>query len=189
MLNVLFIRELKSFSFVNEKLMILSPNTLSTLTRFVKKPKKSDINLNSIQVKRLEIVPSKEQRKEWKNIYMGAVALLIFIITFAVLFWWVRIRTPNFSSNLNIEVDQSVLDSLREKEILEEKKVELSQIIVNDSVDSLNVRQDPSYDSVVIGQISSGEEYILLEEDGEWYKIQLDEENVGWIVAEYAEVQ
>ena len=53
---------------------------------------------------------------------------------------------------------------------------------------SLNVREGASTTTPVVTRIAPGEEYELLEEneDGDWYKIQVDEDTAGWIATRYA---
>lgn len=51
----------------------------------------------------------------------------------------------------------------------------------------LRVRSDASVDSEEVTRINPDERYELLEEDGSWYKIKIDDETEGWISSEYAE--
>src|SRR3989344_4936120 len=52
----------------------------------------------------------------------------------------------------------------------------------------LNVREGDSLGTPVLTQIKPGESYELLaeSENGEWYKIQVDEDTAGWVAARYA---
>lgn len=50
--------------------------------------------------------------------------------------------------------------------------------------DNLNVRSGPSTDHDLLGQVNSGEQYEILEEDAEWVKIQFDDSS-GWVTKEF----
>lgn len=54
----------------------------------------------------------------------------------------------------------------------------------------LRVRADASASSNEIGQAKPGEKYIYLATDdtGEWYKIQFNESNQGWVAVQYAKL-
>ena len=55
----------------------------------------------------------------------------------------------------------------------------------------LRVRSGPATTEVEVGQVEPGEEFALLEEsdDGEWYKIEYEEEEEGWISSQYAKIK
>ncbi len=52
----------------------------------------------------------------------------------------------------------------------------------------LRVRQSSSTDSEEIARVNTKDTFILIEEssDGEWYKIEYEEEKTGWISSQYA---
>lgn len=50
----------------------------------------------------------------------------------------------------------------------------------------LRVREKPTVNSAEITKINPGETYKLLDEQSGWYKIQLDDEQTGWISGTYA---
>lgn len=51
----------------------------------------------------------------------------------------------------------------------------------------LRVRQDASVASAEIGRVVPGDELLLLEEQPEWYKIELPDGKTGWISSSFAE--
>ena len=55
-------------------------------------------------------------------------------------------------------------------------------------VTRLNVRKEPSVDSGRIGYIDNGEKVKLLEDNGDWLKIQYTENKTGYVAAEYVTV-
>jgi hypothetical protein len=50
----------------------------------------------------------------------------------------------------------------------------------------LNVRKDASTSSEVITRVNPGETYSLLDEQGDWYKIEYETDKTGWISNQYA---
>lgn len=54
--------------------------------------------------------------------------------------------------------------------------------------DRLNVRQEPDIGAAKIGYIGRGENVSLLEDCGEWLKVQYTEQSVGYVSAEYVVV-
>ncbi len=54
--------------------------------------------------------------------------------------------------------------------------------------DRLNVRREPDMEAAKIGYISRGENISLLEDCGEWLKVQYTEQSVGYVSAEYVVV-
>lgn len=59
--------------------------------------------------------------------------------------------------------------------------------ILQTGVGYLNVRSEPLVTAARITQVKPGEEYVLLEEQPDWYKIQISETVEGWISSQYAE--
>lgn len=51
----------------------------------------------------------------------------------------------------------------------------------------LNVRSDPSIVASISAKINPGEQYTLLDTNDGWYKIQLNDNQSGWISSQYAE--
>lgn len=52
--------------------------------------------------------------------------------------------------------------------------------------DTLNVRADASTDAELLGQVPEGEELTVLEENGDWVKVAI-EEGDGWVSSEFVE--
>ena len=53
--------------------------------------------------------------------------------------------------------------------------------------EEVNVREEPSTASKIIGKVSQGEEFILVEKEGDWYQIKF-EDGFGYLYKEYATV-
>ncbi|KUP07296.1 hypothetical protein Q73_09990 [Bacillus coahuilensis m2-6] len=49
--------------------------------------------------------------------------------------------------------------------------------------DNTNIREEPSTQATTIKNGKAGEEYTVIEPSGEWYKIQLDEDQVGYVAS------
>ena len=54
--------------------------------------------------------------------------------------------------------------------------------------DRLNVRQDPATDAKRIGYIDNGEKVKILENDGDWLKVQYTDSKEGYVSAEYVTI-
>ena len=53
------------------------------------------------------------------------------------------------------------------------------------TADKLNVRKGPSIENEKIGSLTEGTVVELLEEENNWYKVQLSDGNTGWISGDY----
>lgn len=56
------------------------------------------------------------------------------------------------------------------------------------TADRLNVRQEPAADAKRIGYIDNGEKAEIVENDGEWLKVQYTEDKEGYVSAEYVTI-
>jgi uncharacterized protein YgiM (DUF1202 family) len=65
-----------------------------------------------------------------------------------------------------------------------EKRVIIKTENANEEV---NVREAPSTASKIIGQVSRGEEFILIEKKGDWYQVKF-EDGFGYLYKEYVTV-
>ncbi len=51
----------------------------------------------------------------------------------------------------------------------------------------LRVRKEASVNSEEVGKVNPGETYDLLDEDSGWYKIKLEDGDIGWVAGQYAD--
>ena len=49
----------------------------------------------------------------------------------------------------------------------------------------LNVRQGPGTDYEIMLKVNVGEEFLLMKEEDDWYKIKIDEGLEGWVFGDY----
>ncbi|MBQ8184757.1 MAG: C40 family peptidase [Lachnospiraceae bacterium] len=68
-----------------------------------------------------------------------------------------------------------------------DKALDLGQTVARAKTGGLNVRTEPSTDSERMTQIGQGEELVVLEELGDWVKVEIDGME-GYVAAEYVEV-
>lgn len=61
-----------------------------------------------------------------------------------------------------------------------------SVLILNTPTGFLRVRENNSISSLEITQVKPGENYELIEEKEDWFKIKLNDEKTGWISSSYA---
>jgi uncharacterized protein YgiM (DUF1202 family) len=52
----------------------------------------------------------------------------------------------------------------------------------------VNLRKDPTTTSEIIGNLKSGEEYILISQKGDWYQIKIDDSLSGWVFKDYVKL-
>lgn len=194
--------------FVNLKDRItLFANVIGLALRGVaKNPVSSDINLLPVKIRKFALVPNKEEKKTWRFIYIRLAIFVLLVIGFLVIFalrqqgqdfYQKVVSSPEYDSAIDSGVDVGILEELRQKfleppeetattieEIIEEPKVWIE--IKPTSVGYLNVREGPSTDYLRITQVNSGEQYVLISEEDDWYQIQLTEETIGWVYSVFA---
>ncbi len=69
-----------------------------------------------------------------------------------------------------------------EEELVEEKII---KVVVQAKISRLDVRKGPGTSYPIIAKVYPGEVYQLLQEQDEWYKINIDEQTQGWVFARY----
>jgi len=99
-----------------------------------------------------------------------------------------------YQTEFNADVNLQALDQLREQFALPAAgatsttpAVEPDLIIKETSAGYLNVRQGPGVNFPKIGQVDTGSQQQLLEEQNGWYKIGLDDGQEGWVSAVYVD--
>ncbi|MDE6750485.1 MAG: C40 family peptidase [Lachnospiraceae bacterium] len=93
---------------------------------------------------------------------------------------WAHIKSGNVEGYVSCEF---LLTGLQAKW----KAEELVSTIATVTVDSLNVREEANTDAEVITRVSRGEELEVVESEGEWVKVYLDDEEV-YVFAECVQV-
>lgn len=98
--------------------------------------------------------------------------------------------------------DEAMMDSpeepkTTESEIIEDTEVEIEPevttrptgIIAETSLGYLNVRSGPGIGYEKVGEATVGAEYELFEEQDQWYRIELDDQVIGWVYSLYVETE
>lgn len=93
---------------------------------------------------------------------------------------WAHIKSGNVEGYVSCEF---LLTGLQAKW----KAEELVSTIATVTVDNLNVREEANTDAEVITRVSRGEELEVVESEGEWVKVYLDDEEV-YVFAEFVRV-
>lgn len=93
---------------------------------------------------------------------------------------WAHIKSGNVEGYVSCEF---LLTGLQAKW----KAEELVSVIATVTVDNLNVREEANTDAEVITRVSRGEELEVVESEGEWVRVYLDDEEV-YVFAEFVEV-
>lgn len=93
---------------------------------------------------------------------------------------------PNFASPSGELKDKGK----EEKEASMSAGVSSSKILILDTpTNFLRVRKNASKESLEISRVIPGESYDLIEEKDGWYKIELKNDELGWVSAQYAKKQ
>lgn len=78
-------------------------------------------------------------------------------------------------------------DSLKEKQATAEAEEKKEIVVVKETPTGwLRVREEPSITASEAAKVNPGDEFELLEEKNNWYKIEYEKGKFGWISAEYA---
>lgn len=94
---------------------------------------------------------------------------------------WFQIKSGNVEGYIKSEF---FIYGEKAKEVLDEYVSTYAKI----EADRLNVRADKSTESECIGHLNNGEKVALLEECGEWIKVQYTTQKSGYVSAEYVEI-
>ena len=123
---------------------------------------------------------SSSPRKINKKL-LGFAMLMIFALVL-VLIW------PDSSKKDITEIVPTQDQLIEEISEMEEQIIESVPMveIVETETGWLNVRTGPGTSYEIITKINPEETYPFLEEDGEWYSIELSDGSVGWIASRYA---
>ncbi len=69
-----------------------------------------------------------------------------------------------------------------------EKAAELAEYVATSTTGGLNIRSEASTDSEILAQMADGEEVTVIEDQGEWVKVDIDGDE-GYVYAEYVEIE
>lgn len=94
---------------------------------------------------------------------------------------WAHIKSGNVDGYVSCEF---LLTGLQAKW----KAEELVSTVATVMVDSLNVREEANLDAAVITMMPKGEELEVVESDGDWVQVYMDDEKV-YVFAEYVKVE
>ncbi|MFA6410431.1 MAG: type IV pilus assembly protein PilM [Candidatus Buchananbacteria bacterium] len=182
---------------------VLFANVVGLALRgFYRNPSDGDINLLPVKFKVFALKPAKGDKRAWQSVYIRlgvfGFLILVLILLFALRqrgndFYQRVFPSPQYESNIEFDVDPQVLDEIRSALLnpplmstttnTDGLKLKVKPITLG----FVNVRQEPNPASPKIGQAASGLEYIILEEQKDWFKIQVNETTTGWVSATYVD--
>lgn len=189
---------------------ILFANVAGLALRGINKnPVSSDINLLPLPPAKFSLAPPKESKRAWKLVYLRLAVFIILLLVLAGLFMLKQngldlykkvVPVPEYSTVMDSGIDLELLKELREALLVPTPTPTVSPPIAEEIVESenkvlirqtglgyLNVREGPGLNFKKINQTDSGTEHILLEEQDDWYLIQLDDETTGWVYSVYVD--
>jgi len=194
----------KGFAKLKDKI-ILFANVVGLALRGVgKNPVTGDVNLLPVRVKRFALIPTEEERKAWRFIYIRLAVFIVLVLCLLGIFalrqqLYQRIFPvpTNYGTDIDSGVDVGILEESRQNFLEpDEDVVAIEEVVVepevlvevkSTSVGYLNVREGPGIEHARITQVNSGEQFTFLAEEDDWYQIQIDEETTGWVYSVYAE--
>lgn len=150
----------------------------------IKKP----IDLKSIKF-------GSKSSSNFKKFLLITIPILVMVFISVSLFNWYR----NYQGNKQAELEGQIQEPFQSAEVVEvieatstpEEIIEIIEkvIISETGIGYLNVREGAGTSYSILTKVYPGESYVLLEEVEEWYKIELDDDQEGWIFKEYATKQ
>ncbi len=196
---------------------VLFANVIGLGLRAVtKNPILGDINLLPLIKKKFEIKPEQGDKAAWRLIYIRLAVFGLLVLIFAgvlllknknIDLYRIIFPPSKYETVISPDLNVEALEGLRELFLLPEATttptstpaesttteeisqplIELKVKIKETGLGYLNVRQGPGLGHPKIGQAVSGQEYILVSQQKDWYQIQLDEKTTGWVYSIYAE--
>ena len=146
-------------------------------------PKKSSIKISKIF-----------KNESSKKIF----GIVFFIITMSILGfilykYMLAPQKPKVASEaidiVEEEIVEATISTSTEEVVLPiiEKEEEINVLILDTPTGWLNVRSGAGTTNEQVDRVSPNEEYLLLEENDNWYKIKINDNTEGWITSQYAE--
>jgi type II secretory pathway component PulF len=68
-------------------------------------------------------------------------------------------------------------------------KAPLQKLVIGNNGGTVNIRSGPSTKYQILLKAKSGTEYSILDFDGEWYQIIIDEQQNGWVIKDYVSIK
>lgn len=181
---------------------LLFSNVIGLGMRAVSKdPNDGDINLLPVMHKKFAIMPRREEKKAWRFIYIRLFILMLSLLGLLAVFYMNNhgknlydtfVPGYDYNSNVELDVDLELLDSLRNEgsetatsteELLPQFEVTIRQTTAG----FLNVRSGPGTDYDIVTRADSGAVYPWVDEEDDWYEIQINEEETGWVSSTFAD--
>ena len=136
----------------------------------------------------IRVVPKKPtaRQKLWVRILIVSIILVLLAGVGTFWYWFFRVRSQTPVSSDETSEEEMLPGEQEEEE--EEEEIPSEEITISQALGvPLKVRQGPGTDYSVIGVVYAGEIYSLLEELEGWYKIEFEDDKMGWISATYSD--
>ena len=137
--------------------------------------------------KGINLLPDQKKKlKKAKAYNTSILSLMILALIFLGGVIYQYIYKADFSLNPNHIPRMENLASSEEIDDLEPEVVEITTVVIkNTPTGWLRVRSGPGTNFAEIDRVFPGESFPLLEENENWYKIELEGRTNGWISAQY----
>ena len=136
--------------------------------------------------KGINLLPLKGRKPKRGKVYNASVvSLIILALIFSGGVFYQYIYKADFSLSLDPIPRIKSLAPLEETKEPEEEEI-IMIVVENTPTGWLRVRSGPGTNFIEIDRVFPKESFPLLEESGNWYKIEIEGRTNGWISAQYA---
>lgn len=186
------------------------------LRGLAKDPVYSDINLLPVPPAGFKVAPDKSDKKSWIKVYIRLAVLLILLLVFGFLYklkldqvdvYRQIYPTPIYETTSSLDIDFEALDQIRNLlyasstatstasttagllETVEEENAfkQFSIRIRPTTLGYLNIRSGAGTGFGKIAEAQSGQEFVVVNTQEDWYGVKLADESTGWVYSIYVD--
>jgi len=139
---------------------------------------------------------AKKLKKSNKHLIFPLILLAVPLVIIAATFLYYYYRPPTASTDIKLIESEVLATTSTQPVITEDTSTSIDEIIepeisitmvtiIETGIGYLNVREGPGTIFTKITTVNVGENFELLEEQEEWYKIKISDDMDGWVFAEY----
>jgi type IV pilus assembly protein PilM len=166
----------------DESRVVLKEDSVTNSSTTVDSSEKKELSKES--PKKAQIKKSKMSELPLRTQILLGIVILSLLGLLGIIF---------FGNDKEESIPEEVLEKLEAIDeipiLVVETESKVFVIIDGISTGWLNVREAPGAQNEEIARVNPDEEYELLDEEEDWYKIKIDQETEGWISSEYANIK
>jgi hypothetical protein len=181
--------------FITVSGVMVSKSTEQLITQLIFLPVTAFLGYNAVRELTSKRTAEKKPDQNIKPFYLGKAFILVMIFFCFLVFISIKqveqnnSKKPTLTQPSKIEISPSPQSStLPTVKIREEKKEQKIYVVINpdDSRSLVNIRISPLANAKIAKKAKFNEKYVLLSEEGKWYKIILEDASIGYISKELA---